>query len=31
MLTRQGARQLIETEFHRLANIDINFPDRTTI
>ncbi|CAF2744025.1 unnamed protein product [Rotaria sp. Silwood2] len=31
MLTRQGARRLIETEFHRLANIDINFPDRTTI
>ena len=31
MLTRQGATRLIETEFNRLANIDINFPDRTTI
>ncbi|CAF1470860.1 unnamed protein product [Rotaria sp. Silwood1] len=31
MLTRQGARRLIETEFHRLANIDINFPDHTPI
>ncbi|CAF1292664.1 unnamed protein product [Rotaria sordida] len=31
MLTRQGATRLIEAEFNRLANIDINFPDRTTI
>ncbi|CAF3295255.1 unnamed protein product, partial [Rotaria sp. Silwood2] len=31
MLTRQGARRLIETEFHRLANIDNNFPDHTPI
>ncbi|CAF3832638.1 unnamed protein product, partial [Rotaria sp. Silwood1] len=31
MLTRQGARRLIETEFHRLATIDITFPDHTPI
>ncbi|CAF4338301.1 unnamed protein product [Rotaria sp. Silwood2] len=31
MLARQGARRLIETEFHRLGNIDINFPDHTPI
>lgn len=31
MLTRQGARRLIDTEYHRLANIDIKFSDRTSI
>ena len=31
MLTRQGATRLIEAEFTRLSNIDIDFPDRTTV
>ncbi|CAF2933630.1 unnamed protein product [Rotaria sp. Silwood2] len=31
MLTRQGATRLIESEFNRLAKININFPDRTPI
>ncbi|CAF4880535.1 unnamed protein product [Rotaria sp. Silwood1] len=31
MLIRQGATRFIEAEFHRLANIDISFPDHTTI
>ncbi|CAF2940992.1 unnamed protein product [Rotaria sp. Silwood2] len=29
MLTRQGALRLIEVEFHRLANIDIDLSERT--
>ncbi|CAF3387070.1 unnamed protein product [Rotaria socialis] len=31
MLTRQGAKRLLEAEFQRLSDIDITFPDRTTV
>ncbi|CAF3050663.1 unnamed protein product [Rotaria sp. Silwood2] len=31
MLTRQGAAQLIASEFARLSNIDINYPDRSNV
>ncbi|CAF3195850.1 unnamed protein product [Rotaria sp. Silwood2] len=31
MLTRQGAARIIETEFHRLADIDVDFPDTTSL
>ncbi|CAF4257296.1 unnamed protein product [Rotaria sordida] len=31
MLTRQGAARLIQDEFHRLAQIDIDFPDDTLL
>ncbi|CAF1556822.1 unnamed protein product [Rotaria sordida] len=30
MLTRQGAAQLIASEFTRLSNIDIDYPDQQT-
>ncbi|CAF1502166.1 unnamed protein product, partial [Adineta steineri] len=31
MLTRQGAKRLLEAEFQRLSDIDITFADRTTV
>ncbi|CAF3787040.1 unnamed protein product [Rotaria sp. Silwood1] len=31
MLTRQGTAQLIASEFARLSNIDINYPDRSNV